>query len=285
MNLSSFEWLAWENPVAFWWVFLTLVAILNGVIWFWTFSFIKKSFGQENFLVQPRLLVVTLSALYVFGCAFRSILPRADVQRITLFDTWWSSVFVGRTVATFAELAFVAQWAILLYTLSKVVNDSFVRKMAQIIFPTIVMAEIFSWYAVIRTHYIGNTIEESLWGVTYIVIGICLLKLRPYFVGALKNAVTISILGCVLYVFFMFTVDVPMYYQRWQQDIIENKSLLGFFEGLKDLNVRWVVTHSIAEWRQEIPWMSLYFSIAVWVSLALCYVPVSRPRLDKYLKS
>jgi hypothetical protein len=30
------------------------------------------------------------------------------------------------------------------------------------------------------------------------------------------------------------------------------------------------VTHDIAEWREEIPWMSLYFSAAVWASLALC---------------
>jgi hypothetical protein len=30
------------------------------------------------------------------------------------------------------------------------------------------------------------------------------------------------------------------------------------------------VTHDIAEWKDEIAWMSLYFSAAVWASLALC---------------
>jgi hypothetical protein len=30
------------------------------------------------------------------------------------------------------------------------------------------------------------------------------------------------------------------------------------------------VTHDIAEWKNEIAWMSLYFSAAVWASLALC---------------
>ena len=50
-------------------------------------------------------LMLLFCAGYVFGCAFRSFLPRADVQRICLFDTWLSSVFVGRTVATVAELA------------------------------------------------------------------------------------------------------------------------------------------------------------------------------------
>ena len=31
-----------------------------------------------------------------------------------------------------------------------------------------------------------------------------------------------------------------------------------------------MVTHEIAEWKDEIPWMSLYCSAAVWASLALC---------------
>ena len=30
------------------------------------------------------------------------------------------------------------------------------------------------------------------------------------------------------------------------------------------------MTHDLAEWRDEIAWMSLYFSAAVWASLALC---------------
>ena len=52
-------------------------------------------------------LMLLLCAAYVFGCAFRSLLPRADVQRICLFDTWLSSVVVGRSVATVAEICFV----------------------------------------------------------------------------------------------------------------------------------------------------------------------------------
>jgi hypothetical protein len=36
------------------------------------------------------------------------------------------------------------------------------------------------------------------------------------------------------------------------------------------VSVRWVVTHDMAEWKDEIPWMSLYFTAAVWASLALC---------------
>ena len=33
-----------------------------------------------------------------------------------------------------------------------------------------------------------------------------------------------------------------------------------------------MVTHDIEHWKDEIAWMSLYFSLAVWASLALCVV-------------
>jgi hypothetical protein len=44
------------------------------------------------------------------------------------------------------------------------------------------------------------------------------------------------------------------------------------FEGFRDVCTSWVVSHDLAEWKDEIAWMSLYFSAAVWASLALCVV-------------
>jgi hypothetical protein len=111
-----------------------------------------------------------LCAAYVFGCAFRSVLPRADVQRISLFDTWLSSVFVGRSVATVAEICFVLQWAIVLYQLAKLAKADTARNIAMVIVPLILLAETFSWYAVITTNYLGNTLENSLWAVTFLLI-------------------------------------------------------------------------------------------------------------------
>jgi hypothetical protein len=32
------------------------------------------------------------------------------------------------------------------------------------------------------------------------------------------------------------------------------------------------VTHDFPQWKDEIAWMSLYFTTAVWASLALCLV-------------
>lgn len=278
--MTNFDWLEWSNPVALWWIFLTSIAMLNICLWIWTRQYLKRQY-RETILTK---YLVLLSAGYVFVCAFRSFLPRADVLKICLFDTWLSNVFVGRSVATVAELCFVAQWAIVLYCISTVVHSKTTRIISMSIFPIICVAECFSWHAVITTHYLGNTVEESLWAVTYSLIAIGLLFLLQYFKGAMKYTVAFAILGSLLYIAFMVTVDVPMYFHRWQQDILNNKPLLGFFEGLQDLQTKWVVTHDILDWKEEIPWMSLYFSVAVWTSIALCFVPLTKSQLSPHLK-
>jgi hypothetical protein len=280
-----FDWLAWENPVSFWWVFLSSVSAINILLWFWTrmYRYPGVYFSSVfEFRKNPKS-IIWFSSLYVFVCAFRSFMPRADVQRIVLFDTWFSSVFLGRTIATIAELAFVTQWAIVLMLFSEAAKDSWARKISLIIIPVITVAEIFSWYAVIRTHYIGNVVEESLWGLTYVGIGSAIASLWFKLRGPMRLAAGVAVVFCALYVLFMFTVDVPMYYVRMMQDLAAQKPYLSFTEGIYDLNTRWIVTHDIQQWKQEIPWKTLYFSFAVWVSLILCYVPLSTDKIKKYL--
>jgi hypothetical protein len=276
-----FDWLVWDNPVAIWWIGLVAISICNILFWFWSFVYFSGSSRSEK-MAHP---VLWLSSIYVFGCAFRSILPRADVQRITLFDTWWSSVLVGRTVATIAELAFVAQWAIVLTYAARETHSKYVAKVAKLALPLIILAEICSWYAVVTTNYLGNSIEESLWAITYTLIGSATLVLAFRFRGALRTVCALATIGSVLYVLFMVTVDVPMYVSRWIGDEAAGKSYLGFFQGIHDLNTRWIVTHDIQQWRSEIAWKTLYFSFAVWVSMALCYVPRHPGALKSYYRS
>src|SRR3954453_19482834 len=138
MNL---DWLAASNPVAIWWCFLLIVSIANIALW----MLLHRRYRQMTPSTQRGIfrveVLVLLRAAYVFGCAFRSVLPRADVQRISLFDTWLSSVFVGRSVATVAEICFVLQWAIVLYQLAKLAKADTARNIATMIVPLILLAE------------------------------------------------------------------------------------------------------------------------------------------------
>src|SRR5215813_1196843 len=271
-----------SNPLAWWWGLLTLTGSANIAFWFLLYrQFHDRPAGALGSAssIQPMLL---LCAAYVFGCAFRSFLPRADVQRICLFDTWLSSVFVGRSVATVAEICFVVQWAIVLRQLGRLTNSDTVRNISTIIVPLILTAEICSWYAVVTTSYLGNTIENSLWAVSFLLVAAALLRLLREFSGPVQLAMGSVFVGLAGYVVFMGTVDVPMYFGRWQEDVASGKQLLGLFSGLRDLGTRWVVTHDIAQWRDEIAWMSLYFSVAVWSSLGLCALGLVHDRLPHY---
>jgi hypothetical protein len=78
-------------------------------------------------------------------------------------------------------------------------------------------------------------------------------------------------------------IDVPMYFERWQADLSSGKELLGIAAGLHDVSTRWAVTHDFAQWKDEIVWMSLYFSAAVWSSLALCSVGLVRDGLQDWM--
>jgi hypothetical protein len=204
------------------------------------------------------------------------------VQRICLFDTWWSSVVVGRSVATVAEVAFAAQWAIILHQLGTMTGADTTLNVAWVIVPLILIAECFSWHAVLTTNYLGNAIENSIWAVAFFIAGIGLCRLLPEFDGPVRMMLVVAIVGIAGYLAFLMTVDVPMYLGRWRAEAAEGSRRLGPLEGLRDVSRRWVVTHDFAEWKDEIAWMSLYFSAAVWASLALCVCYSLEDHLPRY---
>ena len=103
-------------------------------------------------------------------------------------------------------------------------------------------------------------------------MGIGLCRLLPEFDGVGRAILVVTIAGIVCYLAFLMTVDVPMYWRRWRTEVLVHGDLLTPLEGLRDVSTRWVVTHDLAEWKDEIAWMSLYFTAAVWSSLALCVI-------------
>lgn len=276
------RWLSWSNPVAIWWGFLLVVSAANLALLLGIRSCYRRGArlpGAGTPAVEPLLV---LGAAYVLGCAFRSILPRADVQRICLFDTTLSSILVGRSVATVAELCFVIQWAIVLRALGKLADSDTAKTVAWLIVPLIMVAEWCSWYAVVTTDYLGNVFENSLWTATFLLIALALTRLAPRFRGLAKAAIATTLFGIAGYVVFMVTVDVPLYLSRWHAEIAAGHAFLNLAAGFHDVADRLVVARDFRDWRHEIPWMTLYFSVAVWASLALAAFPLVAHLLPRY---
>jgi len=75
----------------------------------------------------------------------------------------------------------------------------------------------------------------------------------------------------------MFMVDVPMYWSRWLADEAAGRNYLSLQQGLMDVSGRWTVSHRLQDWQSEMTWMTAYFSVAVWLSIALMHAPVPAP--------
>lgn len=264
-----------EKEVLVWWVSLSVITLLNILVWLYSVVLVRRQktcLSIENYILTRRMLI--LSGVYVFGCAIRAVLPRVDAHRIVLIDHWLSSILVGRTSATLAELCFIAQWALLLHAIGKYRNNYFVTHLSYWILPIIFVAELFSWGSVISTGNFGHVIEESLWVVAASLVLVSLVKLYALTTGIEKKLFVFLISGTVFYILFMITVDIPMYYERWQTDIALNRTIFSLVDGVRDLTYRWIVMVDWKTWKPEVPWMSLYYSVAVWMSIAMIYVPI-----------
>ena len=221
-------------------------------------------------VVATRRAMLGLSAIYVLGCAFRSALPMLDVQRICLHDTLLSRVAVGRGVATIAELAFVAQWALLLREAAEGQDKSIVAQAHRALLPLGVAAEIVSWLGVLTRNNLLHAIENSLWTLGAALVLVALAALLKGADARRRRMVAVVIVAVAGYLVFMVAVDVPMYLQRWHAS---GETALPLAIGMAEVLRRCVPTPLVAAWREDIPWLTLYFTAGVWLSIALVDAP------------
>jgi hypothetical protein len=266
--------------VFLWWFFLCAVSGLNILAWTLSAAFLKRRQSVlPSEVYASRRLQLLLSAGYVFGCAFRSVMPVYDVPRVCLFDSWLCSVIIGRSVATFAELCFAAQWALLLRDISRATGSGVGRVTAKVMVPLIAVAELCSWYSVLTTSNLGHVVEESIWAASAGLMVMSLIWIWTRCAETLRPLLAAWCAAGVAYVAFMFLIDVPMYWSRWLADEASGRHYMSITQGFLDASARWVVSHRWEVWKSEVAWMSLYFSVAVWVSIALIHAPVLERRV------
>jgi hypothetical protein len=150
-----------SGPVAWWHVQLGAIALLNLVLWTVSAAAVARGPSASN---AACIVQLVLSAVYVLGCAFRSVLPVYDIPRIVIVESRLSSVMVGRSVATVAELCFAAQWALILHRIAALSHSPFGHAVSLMIIPLVVIAEICSWHSVLTTQQRGHMFENSLVG-------------------------------------------------------------------------------------------------------------------------
>jgi hypothetical protein len=245
-----------------WWTALCAAAALNAALWAYSARQLgrRTDFPDEVRATRRRLL--WLAAIYVLGCGFRSVLPMVDVPRLCLHDPWIARIVVGRSVATVAELAFAAQWALLL-------REAGAVRASRSVLPLIAGAEVLSWFAVLTQNDLFHALENSVWPLT-VVIAVFFLATRWPYESERGRMTILGAVGCAAaYVVFMAAYVVPMYLARWQPD----QTYLSVADGVGQVLQRCTVEHDWALWWQDAAWLTPYFTVCVWLSIALAHVP------------
>jgi hypothetical protein len=261
--------------VVWWHALLCAIAAINVVVWSLSAIAVAHTQAVSHAAAAAAIhMQLLLSAAYVFGCAFRSVLPVYDIPRVVLVNSRLSSVMVGRSVATVAELCFAAQWALMLHRMA-ILSDSLpVRTVSLLIVPLIVVAEGCSWYAVLTTAQRAHALENSIWGVSAALVVASLLAIEPHRVAGLYLPMITWCIGGAIYVAYIFLVDVPAYWSRWLADEINGRRYLSIAQGVIDAWRRRIVSYRWEMWKNEILWMSLYFTLGVWSSVSLVYASI-----------
>jgi len=100
-----------------------------------------------------------------------------------------------------------------------------------------------------------------------------LIKFWPRVENAEKRILAAAIASAVGYVVFMVVHDVPMYIARWQAAVASGHQGRPWLEGLQLSVEHCMVQHDWLAWREDAVWLSLYFTVAVWISIALVHAP------------
>ena len=163
-----------------WWTLLRGIAVFNVLAWVATFLSVDDTLGSVR-------IHLVLSALYVAVCAFRSFLPRIDLERTVLVDHWASSMVAGRGAATVAEICFALQVALLVRQVGDAAGLSvLVGPLPLAIVAALTVAQGFCWLGVVTLSHLGHAIEESLWAATFTAVGVALAVGLPHLDGPLR---------------------------------------------------------------------------------------------------
>lgn len=266
------------NPVLAWWSFLCAAALLNVVAWLLSARLLsRRRMDLPASVYTTRRVLLWLSAAYVLGCGFRSVLPMIDVPRLCLHDTAISRIAIGRSVATIAELCFAAQFVLLLLEAGRNTGRRAVVTLAPLLFLLIVAAELFSWSAVLTRNFLLHAVENSLWTAGAALALIAFASLRPRVDAGGARFLTAALVCGVGYLAFMTLVDIPTYIARWQAALDTGWTPLPLREGLRETLALCTVARDWSAWHDDVAWLTLYFTTAVWISIALPHAPALAP--------
>lgn len=257
-----------EPNLLWWWRALCTVAALNVCLWLavWLFGPVSGVHGA---------LQLALSGVYVLVCAYRSVLPRVDLERLVVVDTQLSSIFLGRVAATLAEICFAIQLGLLVHQLGAHAGMPWVQRAAWVVPMFMVVAQGFCWHSVLTLNHITQAVESMLWAAGFSWMAALLAIIALDSTGWVSALAVFGIVGSIAFVAYVLGVDAPMYWRRYRQGRARGQAYMRLDQGVRDAFHRRVCSGSWAAWKADALWLTPYFSLGVWVSIAMACVPAA----------
>ena len=251
-----------------WWHALCALAALNVCAWLgiWLFGPARDTYST---------LQLTLSGAYVFVCAYRSILPRVDLERRVVVDSVVSSIFLGRSAATIAEVCFGVQLGLLIYELGAYAGLPGVQETAWVVTLCTVLAQGFCWHSILTLNHITQAVESLLWALGFSWMTALLIVVAMDTGGVVHALALAGVLASSTFVVYVLFFDVPLYLRRFNKARAHGQRYLSVQQGLRDAWFRREPDHSWDNWRADALWLTPYFSVGVWISMALVFVPLA----------
>lgn len=255
-----------DANVLSWWRALCALAALNVCLWLavWYFGPVSGVHGG---------LHLALSGVYVLVCAYRSVLPRVDLERLVVVDTGLSSIFLGRVAATVAEICFALQLGLLVHQLGVHAGMPWVQGAAWAIPVFMVVAQGFCWHSVLTLNHITQAVESMLWAAGFSWMAALLGVIAFDSSGWVYWLAIFGIFCSVAFVAYVLCVDAPMYWRRFHHGRTHGQTYLRLDQGARDAWHRRVRSGNWAAWKADALWLTPYFSFGVWVSIAMVWVP------------
>lgn len=251
-----------------WWRALCVLGISNICLWLaiWYFSPVADTYVAMQ---------LALSGVYVFVCAYRSVFPRVDLERLVVVDSSLSSIFLGRSAATIAEICFGIQLGLLVHQLGVYADLPWLQQAAWVITLCTIVAQAFCWHSILTLNHITQAVESLLWAAGFSWMA-ALLGIIAMDTGGLVRALAIAgVLGSLAFVTYAIAVDIPLYLRRFRDGRRAGQRYLSITEGARDAWERRELSHSWDRWRDDALWLTPYFSVGAWLSMALVFLPLA----------
>lgn len=255
-----------DTAVLSWWGVMCALAALNVCLWLamWHFGPVGGVHGG---------LQLALSGVYVLVCAYRSVLPRVDLERLVVVDTRLSSIFLGRAAATVAEICFALQLGLVVHQLGVHAGLPWVQRAAWAIPVFMVVAQGFCWHSVLTLNHITQAVESLLWAAGFSWMAVLLVAIALVSGGWVGSLAIFGILGSMAFIAYVLGVDVPMYWRRYRHGRERGQAYMRLDQGARDAWQRRVRSGNWSAWKADALWLTPYFSIGVWISIAMVWVP------------